>query len=77
MRNLIGFIKPQEPMGLQMVEGPGAQNQPRVYGGERGLGRAPERRSHALCPTSLASPAGLQPHSAGHGAGRAPGGAVK
>lgn len=60
MRNLIGFIKPQEPMGLQMAEGPGAQAQPRLYGGERGLGGAPERRSQALCPSSLASPAGLE-----------------
>lgn len=38
MRNLIGFKKPQEAMGLQMVEGPGGRNQPRIYGGERGLG---------------------------------------
>lgn len=70
MRNLIGFKEPQEPVGLQMVEGQREWNQPRFYGGERGLRRASEPGSHALCPTSLASPAGLHCHtSAGHGEG--------
>lgn len=55
MRNLIGFRKLQEPMGLQMVEGPGGRNPPRFYGEERGLRRASEPRSQALCPSSLAA----------------------
>lgn len=38
MRDLIGFKKPQEPMELQMVEGPGGWDRPRFYGGECGLG---------------------------------------
>lgn len=40
MRNLIGFIKPQEPMGMQMVEGLGAQNQPRFMVGNAASGGA-------------------------------------
>lgn len=40
MRNLIGFIKPQEPTGLQMAEGPGAQSQPRFTVGNVASGGA-------------------------------------
>lgn len=38
MRNLIGFKKLQEVMGLQMVEGLGGWNQLWIYGGECGFG---------------------------------------
>lgn len=64
MRNLIGFKKPQEPMGLQMVEGLGGPNQPGFMVGNVASGRALEPHSHASCPTSLASPAGLRCHRA-------------
>lgn len=68
MRNLIGFKKPQEPVELQMVAGPGKWNQPPFCGGDRGLRKALKPSSHALCPSSLASPAGFCCHtSAGHG----------
>lgn len=63
MRNEIGFQKPQDPMGLQMVEGLGGGNGAWVYGGERGLGEGLGSASHASCPTSLAGPAGLHCHT--------------
>lgn len=63
MRNVIGFQKPQDPMGLQMVEGLGGGNGAWVYGGERGLREGLGSASQALCPTSLAGPAGLHRHT--------------
>lgn len=63
MRNVIGFQKPQDPMGLQMVEGLGGGNGAWVYGGERGLREGLGSASHASCPTSLAGPAGLRCHT--------------
>lgn len=63
MRNVIGFQKPQDPMGLQMVEGPGGGNGAWVYGGERGLREGLGSASQASCPTSLAGPAGLHRHT--------------
>lgn len=52
MRNLIGFIKPQEPVGLQMVEGPGVQTQPRFMVGNVASG-GPQSGVHMHC---------VQPH---------------
>lgn len=63
MRNVIGFQKPQDLMGLQMAEGLGGGNRAWVYGGERGLGEGLGSASHASCPTSLAGPAGLLCHT--------------
>lgn len=77
MRNLIGFIKPQEPMGLQMVEGPRAQNQPRFCGGERGLGRAPDSAFPRTVSNLISQPSGTAATGRRHGAGWAPGGAVR
>lgn len=63
MRNVIGFQKPQDPMGLQMVEGLGGGNGAWVYGGERGLREGLGSAAQASCPTSLAGPAGLHCHT--------------
>lgn len=63
MRNLIGFKKPQEPMGLQMVEGLGGLNQPRFSGGERGLGEGLRAAFTCIVSNLISQPGGTPlPH---------------
>lgn len=53
-------------MGLQMVEGLGKRNQPRFYGGERGLGEGLRAAVTCIVSNLISQPGGTPlPHECG------------